>query len=181
MPATMKATIKKSELKDHVRDIPDFPKQGILFKDISTLLANKDAFKKAIDLLAKRFKKDRIDYVVGIESRGFIFGSPLAYKLGAGFIPIRKKGKLPAKTVSITYELEYGQDTLEIHEDAIKPNDRVLVIDDLLATGGTVKASCDLLKKLNAEIVSIAFLVELRFLKGKQKLSGFPIYSLIKY
>jgi len=173
--------IKKSDLKKHIRDIPNFPKEGIIFKDISTLLKNKDAFKKSIDIIAKQFKKEHVDQVVGVEARGFIFGSALAYKLGAGFIPIRKKGKLPYKTESVTYQLEYGTDTLEIHEDAVQPKDRVLVVDDLLATGGTVRAVCDLLKKQKADIVGVAFLVELKFLKGKNRLKDLPVYSIIKY
>jgi adenine phosphoribosyltransferase len=170
-----------AELSKCIRDIPDFPKKGIIFKDISTLLKNKEAFRESIDLLAKKYQNEKIDFVVGIESRGFIFGAPLAYKLGAGFIPIRKKGKLPYKTKSITYSLEYGEDTLEIHEDAVAPNSRILVVDDLLATGGTVKAVADLLKGFNAKIVGVAFLVELKFLQGKDKLKDLPTYSVIQY
>ena len=173
--------MKISELKDHIRDIPDFPQKGIVFKDISTLVKNKDAFKKSIDALASNYKKERIEYVVGVEARGFIFGSALAYKLGAGFIPVRKKGKLPYKTKSVTYQLEYGTDTLEIHEDAFKPNARVLVVDDLLATGGTIKAVVDLIQSQKAKIVGVAFVVELKFLKGKDRLKNLPIYSIIKY
>ena len=177
----MNDSIKKSELKNFIRDIPDFPKKGIIFKDITPLLKDHLALKKSIDLLVKKFKKEKIDYVVAVEARGFIFGTALAYKLGAGFIPIRKKGKLPYRTQSVSYQLEYGTDHLEIHEDAIKPQSRVLVVDDLLATGGTVKAVTNLLKEQKANIVAIAFLVELRFLKGKDQLKDFPIYSLIKY
>ena len=173
--------MKKSELKNCIRDIPNFPKEGIIFKDLSTLFKNKEAFKKSVDLLVKQFRKDQIDYVVGVEARGFIFGSALAYKLGAGFIPVRKKGKLPYKTKSITYQLEYGNDTLEVHEDAVHPQSRVLIVDDLLATGGTVRAVCDLIKEQQANIVGLAFLVELRFLKGKDRLKDFPVYSVIKY
>ncbi|MFH1359412.1 MAG: adenine phosphoribosyltransferase [Candidatus Omnitrophota bacterium] len=173
--------MKKNELKKIIRDVPDFPKEGIIFKDITTLLNDKDAFKKAVDLLAKNYRKENIDQVVSVESRGFIFGAALAYKLKAGFVPVRKKGKLPYKTKSVTYDLEYGTDTLEIHQDAIKPNARVLIVDDLLATGGTVKAVTELLKELQAKVVGIAFLVELRFLKGKKKLAGFPLYSVIKF
>ncbi len=169
------------DLKKHIRDIPDFPKKGIIFKDISTLLKHKAAFKKTIDALAAKYKGERIEYVVGVEARGFIFGSALAYKLNAGFIPVRKKGKLPYKTKSVTYQLEYGSDTLEMHEDAIAPNARVLVVDDLLATGGTVKAVVDLLKTQKAKLVGVAFIIELGFLKGKAKLKGFPVHSLIKY
>ncbi|MBI3601604.1 MAG: adenine phosphoribosyltransferase [Candidatus Omnitrophica bacterium] len=173
--------MKITELKKHIRDIPNFPQEGIIFKDISTLLQNKDAFKKSIDALARKFKKERIEYIVGVEARGFIFGSALAYKLGAGFVPVRKKGKLPYKTQSVTYQLEYGSDTLEIHEDALKPGARVLIVDDLLATGGTVKAVVDLIKAQGVQIVGVAFLVELQFLKGKDKLKDFPIYSVIQY
>ena len=173
--------IKKSDLKKFIRDIPDFPKQGIIFKDITPLLNNKEAFKKVINIIAGKFKKEKIDHVVSVESRGFIFGAPVAYKLGAGFVLVRKKGKLPYKTKGVTYQLEYGTDTLEIHEDAIKPQSRVLIIDDVLATGGTVRAVADLLKGQLANIVGAAFLIELRFLKGKDKLKDFPIYSIIKY
>ncbi len=173
--------IKKSDLKKHIRDVPDFPKEGIIFKDITTLLKDKDAFKKSIDLLAKKFKKEKIDLVVGVEARGFIFGAALAYKLNVGFVPIRKKGKLPSKTKSVTYELEYGTDVLEIHEDAINDKSRVLIIDDLLATGGTIQAAIELVKSQKAIIAGVAFLVELRFLKGKNKLKDLPVYSVIKY
>ncbi len=173
--------MKILDLKKHIRDIPNFPQEGIVFKDISTLLKNKDAFKQSIDTLAKKFKDERVEYVVGVEARGFIFGSALAYKLGAGFIPVRKKGKLPYKTKSVTYQLEYGSDTLEIHEDALKARSRVLIVDDLLATGGTVKAVVDLIKAQKAKIVGVAFVVELQFLKGKERLIDLPIYSIIQY
>ena len=173
--------MKKSELKKCIRDIPNFPQEGIIFKDISTLLNNRDAFKKSIDLLARKFRKERIEQVVGVEARGFIFGAALAYKINAGFIPVRKKGKLPYKKKSVTYELEYGKDTLEIHEDALRPQSRVLIVDDLLATGGTIKAVTDLIKAQKAKIVGIAFVVELKFLKGKNKLKDFPTYSVIQY
>ena len=172
---------KKFDLKSCIRDIPDFPKEGIIFKDITTLLSDKDAFKNAIDSLAKKFKKERIEYVVGVEARGFIFGAALAYKLGVGFVPVRKKGKLPYKTKSITYALEYGTDVLEIHEDAIPAKSRVLIVDDLLATGGTVKAVADLLKSQKVVIAGAAFLVELSFLKGKDKLKDLSVYSIVKY
>lgn len=177
----MAQTLKKSDLKSRIRDIPDFPKEGIIFKDITTLLKDKDAFKKSVDLLAQKFRKAKIDLVVGVEARGFIFGAALAYKLKVGFVPVRKKGKLPAKTKSVTYELEYGKDVLEMHEDAITPQTRVLIVDDLLATGGTIKAVCDLVKGEEGIIAGIAFLVELRFLKGKDKLKDLPVYSVIKY
>ena len=183
MPTVMEKSqgMKKSELKNCIRDIPNFPKEGIIFKDLSTLLKNKEALKKSIDLLSRRFKKEKIDFVVGVEARGFIFGAAMAYKLRAGFVPVRKKGKLPYKTQSVTYDLEYGTDTLEVHEDAITPGSRVLVVDDLLATGGTVKAVTELLKKQKASIIGLAFLVELSFLKGKEKLKDFSVYSVIKY
>lgn len=174
-------SMKKSDLKSIIRDIPDFPKEGIVFKDITTLLKDKEAFKKSVNLLANKFRHEKIDVVAGVEARGFIFGAALAYKLGTGFIPIRKKGKLPSKTRSITYALEYGTDTLEIHEDAIAPKQRVLIVDDLLATGGTIKATTDLIKKQGGEIAGIAFLVELRFLKGKEKLKDMFVYSIVKY
>ena len=178
---TKPRTLRKRDLKDRIRDIPDFPKEGIIFKDITTLLKDGDAFKKSVNLLAGKFRKERIDYVVGVEARGFIFGGALAYKLGAGFVPVRKKGKLPAKTKSITYELEYGNDVLEIHEDALGPDTRVLIVDDLLATGGTIAAVCDLVKSQKATIAGVAFLVELKFLRGIEKLKDLPVYSVIKY
>jgi len=173
--------MRKNELKKYIRDIPDFPKQGILFKDITTLLKDKDAFRKAVNLLAKNYMKQNIDIVVAVEARGFILGGAIAHRLGAGFVPVRKKGKLPTKTISETYDLEYGTDTLEIHEDAINPGARVLIIDDLLATGGTVGAVAELVKKLQGEIIAIAFLIELKFLKGKNKIKDYPILSLIKF
>lgn len=173
--------MKKTDLKNCIRDIPDFPKAGIIFKDITTLLNNAEALRKSIDLLASKFKKAGIEQVVAVESRGFIFGAALAYKLKCGFVPVRKKGKLPSKTKSVTYSLEYGTDSLEIHEDAFKPNTKVLIVDDLLATGGTIQAVTELLRGLQASIVGIVFLIELRFLKGKEKLKNFPVYSIIKY
>jgi len=173
--------MKKGELKERIRDIPDFPKEGIIFKDITPLLNDPVAFKKAIDILAKRYKKEEVSQIVAIESRGFIFGAALAYKMKVGFVPIRKKGKLPHKTKSVSYELEYGTDTLEIHEDAVKPNSRVLIVDDLLATGGTVDAVVRLLRDLQATIVGVAFVIELRFLKGRKKIQNFPLYSIIKF
>jgi adenine phosphoribosyltransferase len=169
------------QIRSKVRDVPDFPKKGIIFKDITPVLGDKDAFKKAIDIMAARYEGKGIDQVVGIESRGFIFGAPLAYKLGAGFTPVRKKGKLPADTVGVTYELEYGTDTLEIHKDALGPGHRVVIVDDLLATGGTAEAVTRLVAQLGAEVVEIAFMIELEFLKGREKLPDVPIYSLLKY
>jgi len=173
--------MKKMGLKEYIRNIPDFPRQGILFKDITTLLNEKKAFREAVNSLAKKYKGKRIDAVAAVEARGFIFGAAVAYKLGAGFVPVRKKGKLPWKTNAVTYALEYGTDTLEMHHDAIKPGGKVLIVDDLLATGGTVKAVTDLVKQLQGRIVGIAFLIELTGLKGKDKLKGYPVYSLIKY
>lgn len=164
-----------------IRDIPDFPKKGILFKDITTLLKDKKALKASIDLLAKQFGKKGVKYVVGIESRGFIFGTALAYKLGAGFIPVRKKGKLPSKVRSVTYALEYGTDTLEIHQDALKKGDKVVIVDDLLATGGTVSAAAKLVAASGARIVGVGFIIELAFLNGRKKLKGRPVYSVVQY
>jgi adenine phosphoribosyltransferase len=169
-------------LKKYIRSIPDFPKQGILFRDITTLLKNKTAFKKSIDDLAKTVKGRKVDIVVAVESRGFIFGAALAYKLGAGFVPVRKKGKLPAATISATYQLEYGTDTLQMHKDALAPGAKILIIDDLLATGGTMAAVCQMSRALKAQIVGIVFLIELGFLKGREKLPrGLSVCSLIQY
>lgn len=168
-------------LEKSIRNIPDFPKPGILFRDITTLMQDKAAFKKAVDLLAKKYKSKKIDKVVGVEARGFIFGAAVAHKIGAGFVPVRKKGKLPFKTISATYELEYGTDTLEIHKDAINPGEKVLIIDDLLATGGTIKAVIGLVKQLGGKISGIGFVIELVDLKGKDKFKEHPIYSLIKF
>lgn len=157
-------------IKSKIRDIADFPREGIVFKDITTVLRDPIAFKHAVDLLARHFEKQKINYIAGIEARGFIFGSALAYKLGIGFIPIRKPGKLPSKTARISYDLEYGTDSLEIHVDAVEPGKRVLIVDDLLATGGTAEAAIKLVKKIGGVIVGIAFVVELEFLKGREKL-----------
>lgn len=172
---------KKRTLKHYIRNIPDFPKPGILFRDITTLLKDKNAFKLAVDNLVKKYKKKKINLVVAVEARGFILGGAVAHRLGAGFIPVRKRGKLPSKTDSVTYNLEYGTDTLEMHQDAINPGDKVLIVDDLLATGGTVKAVTDLVKQQKAKIAGIAFLIELTDLKGRDKLKDYPVYSLIKY
>ena len=169
------------DLKRIIRDIPDFPKKGIIFKDITTLLARGDLFRQAIDSIAEHYRDKDIKKVVGIESRGFIIGAPVAYRLGAGVVPIRKKGKLPYKTISETYQLEYGTDCLEMHEDAIQPREKVLIVDDLLATGGTAKATTELVKKLNADIAGLAFLIELSFLEGRKNLKDFDIFTLIKF
>ena len=176
-----KKNLKAADLKKIIRDVPDFPKPGIVFKDISTILKDPAALKSAVDIMAAKFKKDKITKVVAVESRGFIFGSVLAYKLGAGFILVRKKGKLPYKTRSISYELEYGKDTLEIHEDALTSKDRVLIVDDLLATGGTVDAVAKLVNEFKSRIVGSVFLVELSFLKGRERLRRLPIFAIIKF
>jgi adenine phosphoribosyltransferase len=168
-------------LQKTIRDVPGFPKPGIVFKDITTILKDAQHFKNAINLFAERYQDKKIEIVVAVESRGFILGSALAYKLGAGFVPVRKKGKLPAKTISATYALEYGTDSIEMHQDAIKPGQRVLILDDLLATGGTAKAVIELVEKLKGEIVEIAFLVELDALKGREKLAKYPVYSAIHF
>lgn len=169
------------DLTKQIRNIPDFPKKGILFRDITTLLNNKRAFQQAINQMASFVKDKQIDFIIAVESRGFIFGGALAYKLNCGFVPVRKKGKLPSKTYQYTYSLEYGEDSLEIHEDAFLPNSKVLILDDLLATGGTTVASINLTKKLNADIIGILYLIELTALGGREKLKNYPVYSLIKY
>ncbi len=168
-------------LKNIIRDIPDFPKKGVLFKDITTLLSHGPSFHRMIDLIAHRYVGQRIDQVVGVEARGFLLGSALAYKLGTGITLVRKPGKLPYKTRNISYELEYGTDTLEIHEDAFKKGDRVLIADDLLATGGTVSAVVNLVESLGAEIVECAFMTELDFLKGRDKLPKDKVFSLLQF
>ncbi len=169
------------ELKKFIRDVPDFPRKGIIFKDITTLLNDPAHFKEAIDKLAQNYLDKKIDIVVGIEARGFILAGSLAYNLGAGMVPVRKKGKLPYLSYQATYELEYGTDTLEIHQDAFAPGARVLIVDDLLATGGTAEAVIELLNKLKGNIVEIAFLIELAFLKGRERIKNYPVFSLIKY
>jgi adenine phosphoribosyltransferase len=174
-------TVSVETLRAQIREIPDFPKPGILFYDITTLLKEPGPFKESIDLLIEPFADTRIDAVVGMESRGFIFSAPMAYRLDAGFVPVRKLGKLPAETVSVEYALEYGTNTLEIHKDAIMPGQRVLIVDDLLATGGTVLGTIELVHQLKAEVVGLAFLVELLFLKGRDRLSEHRIHSVIQY
>ena len=168
-------------LRSKIRDIKDFPTEGILFKDITTLLKDAPAFRAVVDLLAERYKAARIDVVVGIESRGFIFGGPLAHQLGAGFVPVRKLGKLPGKTIEVEYELEYGRDALAIHEDAIQRGQRVLAVDDLLATGGTMAATLRLIEQLGGNVAGVAFMIELAFLHGRDKLKNYPVHSLIVY
>ncbi|MBA4541346.1 MULTISPECIES: adenine phosphoribosyltransferase [Thermoactinomyces] len=167
--------------KEKIRVINDFPQPGIRFKDITTLLKEGKAFKAAIDELAARLNGKSIDLVVGPEARGFVVGAPLAYALGVGFVPVRKAGKLPAETVQANYSLEYGKDSLAMHKDAIKPGQKVLIADDLLATGGTISATLDLVKQLGGEPVGAAFLIELAYLQGREKLNGLEVVSLVKY
>jgi adenine phosphoribosyltransferase len=169
------------DLRSRIREIPDFPKPGILFYDITTLLKEPAAFKDAVDLMLEPYRDERVDVVVGMESRGFIFSAPMAYQLGAGLVPVRKLGKLPAEVLSVEYALEYGSNTLEIHRDAIQAGQRVLVVDDLLATGGTVKGTIELVERLQGEIVGLAFLVELDFLKGRERLEGRRVTSVVRY
>ena len=170
-----------STLPNYIRDVPDFPQPGVLFKDITTLLREPVAFRGVVDFFAKHYHDYALDVVAGIESRGFIFGAPLAYVLGVAFVPIRKFGKLPAERVEEAYELEYGTATIEIHRDAITPGARVLIVDDLLATGGTMRASCNLVERLGGEVVGLAFLAELTFLNGRQRLGEYDITTLITY
>ena len=169
------------DFKKYIRDIHDFPKQGIVFKDITTLLSNPEILNKAANELYDFVKTQKIDKVIGLESRGFLFGPLLAAKLNAGFVPIRKPGKLPHDVLSVTYELEYGTDTLEIHKDSILPGERVLLHDDVLATGGTAKAALELIRELGGEVVQCNFLIELGFLNGREKLHGAAVASLIQY
>ena len=168
-------------LKQLIREVPNFPKEGINFYDITTLLKDADGLKQTLDAMVDRYRDEEIDVIIGMESRGFIFATPLAHQLGAGFVPVRKPGKLPSEKVSVSYDLEYGQDTLEIHSDAVRDGYKVLIVDDLLATGGTAKATADLVEKLNGEIVGMAFLCELTFLKGREKLAGYNVESFLKY
>ncbi len=176
-----KAVFDAETLKRLIRGVPDFPKPGILFYDIPTLLKDKVGFAKLIDALSEHYIGRKVDLVAGIEARGFIFGPALAYRLNAGFVPVRKPKKLPAETVKWTYELEYGSDTLEVHKDAVQPGQRVIIVDDLLATGGTARATVELVKKLGGEVASLAFVIELDFLKGREKLAGYDVLSLLHY
>jgi adenine phosphoribosyltransferase len=169
------------ELRAKIREIPDFPKPGILFYDITTLLKDPVAYRAAIDAMLAPYAGMSIDIVVGMESRGFIFSAPLAYQLGAGLVPVRKLGKLPAETISVEYALEYGSNTLEVHRDAIEAGQKVLIVDDLLATGGTVNGTVELVQRLRGEIAGLAFLVELGFLKGRARLADHPVSSVITY
>ena len=170
-----------NKLKSMVRDVPDFPKKGILFKDITPILKDPQALQFAADELTACLEETAPDQIVGIESRGFIFSPILAYKLKAGFIPVRKRGKLPSLTIRTSYQLEYGEAELEIHQDSILKGMRVAIVDDLLATGGTARAAVELVEKLGGQVVAIAFLVELTFLKGRDKLAGYPVFSIIQY
>ncbi len=170
------------DIKKAIRNIPNFPKDGIMFRDITTAIKDPVIMKKIVDLMADEYKDEKIDYVIGLESRGFIFGMPIAYKLGCGFIPIRKPNKLPGEVISRSYSLEYGEDSLEIHKDALKESDRVLIVDDLLATGGTAAAAVELVKDTKAKIAGISFLIELEDLNGREKLpTDVKIDSLVKY
>jgi len=176
-----KAVVDCNALKKLIREVPDFPKKGILFYDITTLLKNKVGFATLIDALSERYIKKEIDLVLGMEARGFIFGPALAYRLNAGFVPVRKPGKLPAETAKISYDLEYGSNSLEVHKDAILKGQRVLIVDDLLATGGTAAATAQLAHGLGAQIAGLAFVVELDFLKGREKLTQYDVFSLLHY
>ncbi|WP_295155004.1 adenine phosphoribosyltransferase [uncultured Brachyspira sp.] len=169
------------DLKNYIRNIQDYPKKGILFRDITTLLKDKDAFKYAVDKMAEQVSNEKIDYIVGAESRGFLIGSALAYKMNIGFIPVRKKGKLPYKTISEEYALEYGTDTLYMHEDALTKGDRVLIVDDLIATGGTALAMIKMVEKLGGIAVGSSFLIELKELNGRKEIEKYPINVLIEY
>ena len=169
------------DLKQIIRDVENFPKEGIIFKDITTLMQDGEAFKFTIDQFINELKDKKVDVIVGPEARGFLMGTPVAYGLGVGFVPVRKPGKLPHETESYEYGLEYGTDILEIHKDAIKPGQKVAIVDDLLATGGTMEAAANLIEKLGGEVVSMQFLIELEFLNGREKLSKYDVNSLLKY
>ena len=168
-------------LAEKIRDVPNFPREGILFKDITTLLQDADAFRQAVDMMAQTYQGTSVDLVVGVESRGFIFGGALAYLLKAGFIPVRKEGKLPGQKIAESYALEYGSAVLEIHNDAIKAGESVVIVDDLLATGGTARATARLVQQLGGKVVGISFLIELKFLKGAENLSGYNVVSHLKF
>lgn len=169
------------DLKEKIRNIPDFPVKGIQFKDITTLLKDREAFKYSIDEITKYCSKYQIDYIAGIEARGFIIGAPVAYQLGVGFLPIRKPEKLPSEVERVSYQLEYGESILEMHKDAINNGDKVMVVDDLLATGGTTAAVFKLIKKLGGSVIGASFVIELKFLNPRKKLEGYPIFSLVQY
>ena len=180
-PKTQDQKPKMDQLKKLIREVPDFPKPGINFYDITTLLKHPDGLRQTVDALASEFEGQKVDSVIGVEARGFIFAPALAYHLGAGFVPVRKPKKLPAECASISYDLEYGQDTLEIHRDAVGDGHRVIIADDLLATGGTARAVVDLVEQLGGTVVGLVFVVELEFLPGREKLAGYDVRSLIKY
>ena len=169
------------DLKKYIADIPDFPEPGVLFRDVTPLLANKDAYHEAIRLLADFAKEKNVDIVVGPEARGFLFGCPVALSLECGFVPVRKPGKLPREVISQTYELEYGSNEIQMHSDSIQPGQNVLIVDDLLATGGTVEATISLIEKMGGNVVGIAFLIELEALKGRELLKDYDVYSVLKY
>jgi len=174
-------TAKKTDLERYIRSIPDWPQKGILFRDITPLLADAEALAAAVEALSSDFADAGVEYIAAVEARGFIFGAAVATKLGAGFVPIRKKGKLPYETKSVTYELEYGTDTLEVHSDAVRNGAKVLMVDDLLATGGTMAAACELIKQIGGHVVAITFLIELSDLAGREKLRGYDIHAVITY
>jgi adenine phosphoribosyltransferase len=176
-----KSGLNSDQLKQLIREVPDFPKKGILFYDITTLLKDKLGFATLIDQLAEHYIGKKIDLILGMEARGFIFGPALAYRLNAGFVPVRKPGKLPAATARVSYDLEYGSNTLEVHKDAIQPGQQVLIVDDLLATGGTAAATVELARSLGGEVAGLGFVVELDFLKGREKLKGCDVFSLLHY
>ena len=169
------------EIANNIRDVQDFPKEGIVFKDITPVLSDINLFRKSIDLMVKPFIEKKIDVVVGIESRGFIFGTPIADRLNASFVPVRKPGKLPHETEQISYQLEYGKDSLEIHKDSINEGQKILIVDDLLATGGTAEATSKLITKLKGNILGLAVLIELEFLEGRKKLNSYNVHSILKY
>jgi adenine phosphoribosyltransferase len=173
--------VSAEELRAKIREVPDFPKPGILFYDITTLLKDAASYREAIRMMLEPYRAEQVDIVIGMESRGFIFSAPMAIELSAGLVPVRKLGKLPAETLSVEYALEYGSNTLEIHRDAIEPGQKVLIVDDLLATGGTVQGTIELVERLKGEVVGLAFLVELDFLKGRDRLDGRRVTSVIKY
>ena len=172
---------KPMDLRSRIRSVPDFPKAGVMFRDITPLLLDPAAFDEALRRMAEPYAPGDVDLIIGAESRGFIFGAPLALRLGAGFVPVRKKGKLPAESTSVTYDLEYGTDTVEMHTDAVREGSRVLMVDDLLATGGTMAASCKMVEEAGGRIVGVEFLIELAFLGGRAKLEGYPVRSQIVY
>jgi adenine phosphoribosyltransferase len=176
-----KSVLNSDQLKKLIREVPDFPKKGILFYDITTLLKDKLGFATLIDQLAEHYIGKKIDLILGMEARGFIFGPALAYRLNAGFVPVRKPGKLPAATAQVSYDLEYGSNTLEVHKDAVQKGQQVLIVDDLLATGGTAAATVELTKSLGGEIAGLGFVVELDFLKGREKLRQYDVFSLLHY